>query len=84
MAQFITASIYGKDGYDWNIAHGVTRIFGVNQVNAYPLTTPTAYSGVTCVTAIELLPQGLNVDAQKFYTDKTVANILAQGNAPLA
>lgn len=84
MAQFITASIYGKDGYDWNNTNGVVRVFGVNQVNAYSLTTPTDFSGVTCVSAIELLPNGVQNFTQKFYTDKTVAAILAQGNAPLA
>lgn len=84
MANFINASIYGSNGNDWNRVQGVNRVFGVNQVNVYDLNTPTAYSGVTCNTVIELLPTGLVVDGSKFYTPKTTAALLAQGNAPLA
>ena len=81
MAQFINASVYGSNGNSWN------RTQGVNRINVYPLTATApnnSYSGVTCVSVIELLPTGLQTNSTTFYTDKTVANILAQGNAPLA
>ncbi len=84
MAQFINASIYGANSNDWNRQMGVNKIFPVTLISPQQLRTPTVYSGVTCVTAINLLPTGLQTDNQTFYTDKTVAAILAQGNAPLA
>ncbi len=84
MANFINASIYGANENTWNKPMGVNRVFDVTGVNVYALTPPTAYSGVTCGTVIELLPTGLEVNGTKYYTDKTVADLLAQGNAPLA
>jgi hypothetical protein len=82
MANFINASIYGANKNDWNKPQGVNHVFPVNAIRVYP--TSASYSGVTCVTVIEVLPTGLNQQPEKLYTDKTVAAILAQGNAPLA
>lgn len=81
MALQLSASIYGQDGYDWNKPMGVTRGFPTQGITIEPLTTPTAYSGVTCNSIISLLPTGLNTDPEKFYCPTAAATLITAANA---
>lgn len=81
MALQLSASIYGSDGYDWNKSQGVTRGFPTQGITIEALTTPTAYSGVTCLTIISLLPTGLQTNATKFYTPTATATVITAANA---
>jgi hypothetical protein len=53
-------------------------------VHVYPTTQQRGQSNVTCNSVIELLPTGLNQVSTKFFTDKTVAQVLSLANAALA
>lgn len=81
MAQQLTASIYGSNGYDWNKALGVLRTFPTQGITMETMTTPTAYSGVTCNTIITVLPTGLNTDGNKYYTPTALATLATAANA---
>lgn len=81
MALQLVASIYGADGYDWNRPMGVTRGFPTQGITIETLTTPTAYSGVTCNSIINLLPTGLQVNPTKFYCPTAAATLITSANA---
>lgn len=81
MALQLQASIYGADGYDWNKPMGVLRGFPTQGITIEALTTPTAYSGVTCNSIINLLPTGLQVDPKKFYTPTAPDALITASNA---
>lgn len=80
MALQLAASIYGADGYDWNKPQGVSRAFPTQGITIEALTTPTAYSGVTCNSIINLLPTGLQVNPTKFYTPTAVSALVTAAN----
>lgn len=78
MAQAIFAvSIYGANSNDWNNTQGVTMGFSPTQVVLRKLPAGTTYSGVTCNTQIQLLPTAPSPIQPVYYTDKTVAEIIA-------
>lgn len=85
MATLLSASIYGMDNgynsYDSNMDMGVMRGFPTSLITIEPLTTPTAYSGVTCNSIISVLPTGNNVNPTKWYTPATYDALLALANA---
>lgn len=78
MAQAMFAvSIYGANGNDWNNSNGVTMGFSPTQVVLRTLPANTKYSGVTCAAQIQLLPTAPSPIQPVYYTDKTVAAIIA-------
>lgn len=78
MAQAMFAvSIYGANQNDWNNLDGVTMGFSPNTVVLRTLPAGTKYSGVTCNAAIQLLPTAPSPIQPVYYTDKTVAQIIA-------
>lgn len=81
MAQQLSASIYGADGYDWNTPMGVIRGFPTQGISIETLTQPTQYSGVTCNAIINLLPSGLQTNATQFYTPTAAATLITNSNA---
>lgn len=78
MAQAMFAvSIYGANQNDWNNSNGVTMGFSPTQVVLRNLADQPSYSGVTCKTAIQLLPTAPSPIQPVYYTAKTVAEIIA-------
>lgn len=78
MAQAMFAvSIYGANQNDWNNNNGVTMGFSPTQVVLRTLPAGTTYSGVTCNAQIQLLPTAPSPIQPVYYTDKTVAQIIA-------
>jgi hypothetical protein len=78
MAQaMFAASIYGANQNDWNNSNGVTMGFSPTQVVLRALPAGTTYSGVTCLSAIQLLPTAPSPIQPVYYTAKTVAEIIA-------
>ncbi len=88
MAQLIAVYVYGIDGpggqTEIAAAGGQYNLLPSLGVHVYPTTQQRGQANVTCNSVIELLPQGLNQVSTKFFTDKTVAQVLALANAPLA
>lgn len=78
MAQALFAvSIYGANGNDWNNSQGVTMAFSPTQVVLRALPAGTTYSGVTCLSQIQLLPTAPSPIQPVYYSAKTVAEIIA-------
>ena len=85
------ASIYGKGSSSnasaralysaQNIpaTQGLTMSFPSTGTVFYPIpvgSTPTnVFNGVTTITCIEVLPQGMNQPSTKYYTDATVSTL---------
>lgn len=88
MANLISAYIYGIDSpggqTEISAAGGQQNLFAVGGVHIYPTTSARGKANVTCAAVIEVLPTGLNQISTKYYTDSTMATLLASGNAPLA
>lgn len=70
-------SIYGANGNDWNNSNGVTMGFSPTQVVLRALPAGTTYSGVTCLSQIQLLPTAPSPIQPVYYSAKTVAEIIA-------
>lgn len=87
MALQFAASIYRIDQNDLNSAPGIPAILGRTHsfpsqgVRSYPLQAGVTANGVTMNSVIALLPTGLNQPEDKFYTDRTVAQIVTLANA---
>lgn len=88
MAQLIGVFVYGIDGpggsTEIKAAGGQYNLLPSLGVHVYPTTEQRGQANVTCNSVIELLPTGLNQVSTKFFTDRTVAQVLSLANAPLA
>tara|TARA_R110000868_G_scaffold375577_1_gene640114 strand:+ start:406 stop:672 length:267 start_codon:yes stop_codon:yes gene_type:complete len=88
MAQLIGVYVYGIDsaGGQTEIAApgGQYNLLPSLGVHVYPTTQSRGQANVACKSVIELLPTGLNQVSTKFFTAKTVAEVLSLANAPLA
>lgn len=64
----LTVTVYGSNG------QGFTPTVMAFPTSSILLRTipETNYSGTDCVTAIQLLPTGLNVNSPQFYVSQTV------------
>jgi hypothetical protein len=80
MAQIISATIYGANSNDWNQPSGVAMAFPVQQIVLRTIP-PTSYSGVTCVTQIQLLPTAPSPIQPVYYTNTAIGSLVASGNA---
>lgn len=81
MAQQLSASIYGKDGYAWIGSNGTTKSFPTQSISIQALPANQVYAGVTCVSVIQLLPTGLTVGVQNFYCPTAAATLITNSNA---
>jgi len=81
MALQLTASIYGKNKNDWNRTAGVTRSFPTQGITIEALSPSVSYSGVACNTIITILPTGLNVNGDQYYTPTATATVITAANA---
>ena len=73
--------VYGANSNDFNVtAVPVTMLFNAAQVYAKSIP-PTVYAGVTCNSAVYLLPTAPSPIQQVFYTDRTTTQIAALANA---
>ena len=88
MAQVIGIYVYGIDGpggqTEIAAPGGQLNLLPTAGIHVYPTTQQRGQANVTCASVIELLPTGLNQVSTKFFTAKTVAEVLALANAPLA
>jgi len=81
MALQVTASIYGANSNDWNIAHGLTMGFPTQNIVIRALNPPETYSGVSCPTAIQLLPTAPSTIQPVYYTSVATATMITNSNA---
>jgi hypothetical protein len=67
----LTVTVYGSNG------QGFTPTAMAFPTSSIMLRTipATDYSGETCVSAIQLLPTGLNVNSPQFYVTQTVSEL---------
>lgn len=88
MAQLIGVYVYGIDGpggqTEIKASGGQLNLLPSLGVHVYPTTESRGQANVACKSVIELLPTGLNQVSTKFFTAKTVAEVLSLANAPLA
>ena len=80
MALQLSASIYGANGNDWNKPQGVTMSFPTQGIILKTIPA-TSYSGVTCVTQIQVLPTAPSVIQPVFYTPTAIATLVTAANA---
>lgn len=80
MATQLAASIYGANQNSWNKPQGLRMSFSTASIVIRELETPTQYSGVTCVTAIQVLPTAPSVIQPVYYTAATVADLVTAAN----
>lgn len=84
MAQFIAVSVYRINGDSIGTNQGQSWAFPTSGVLVRPVTNGQEANGVLQKSIIQLQPSGLNKDSNQYYTAKTVAEIVALANAPLA
>lgn len=80
MAQGILVSVYGSNGQGFGSTQGNPMIFPTANIMVRSIT-PTSYQGVTCNSAIQLLPTGLTVNSPQYYVAQTVATLESDINA---
>jgi hypothetical protein len=76
MANIFSATIYGANQNDWG--SGVVMGFPASQVVLRTIP-PTSYSGVTCVTQIQLLPTAPSPIQPVYYTNAAIGTLIASG-----
>ena len=81
MALQLTASIYGANQNDWNKPQGVIMGFPTQNIVIRTLDQPTKYSGVTCLTQIQLLPTAPSTIQPVYYTPTAAATLITNSNA---
>jgi hypothetical protein len=88
MAQIFAASIYGANKNDWNRPQGVQMGFSTQNVIIREIDggTPAnagivVYSGVNCVSQIQLLPTAPSPIQPVYYSPLTVAALITLANA---
>lgn len=81
MALQLTASIYGANSNSWNNAQGVTMGFPSNNIVIRALNPPENYSGVSCLTQIQLLPTAPSTIQPVYYTPTATATLITAANA---
>lgn len=80
MAQAILVSVYGTNGQGFGSTMGNPIIFPTANIMVRSIP-PTAYQGVTCNSAIQLLPTGLTVNSPQYYVPDTVVTLESAINA---
>lgn len=87
MAQQFTASIYRINQYDLNTAQGIPATQGIlhsfspDTVRIRDVKGTVAANGVTMLSIISLLPDGLTVKEKDFYTPTAQATLVTAANA---
>ena len=81
MALQVTASIYGANGNDWGKATGTTMGFPTQGIVIRALSPAETYAGVSCPTAIQLLPTGPSPIQPVYYTSVATATLITNSNA---
>lgn len=81
MAQQILTYIYGHNNYDLNKFSGVGQTFPTQGVRFESISPAVQFSGVDCNSKIIVLPTGLTVNANEYYTPTLVSSLLAAANA---
>jgi hypothetical protein len=81
MALQVTASIYGANKNDWNRPAGVTMGFPTQDIVIRAISPAETYSGVSCPTAIQLMPYGPSPSQPIYYTVTATATLITAANA---
>ena len=76
----LLVSIYGGNGTGYGSTQGTPMSFPTNNIMLRKIA-PTVYQGVTCNTAIQLLPTGLQVNSPQYYVAETVSTLVTSINA---
>ena len=75
MANLISVTVYGSNSNDWNTPSGVVMAFPPSQIFLQTIPS-TKYSGVACVTAVNVLPNAPSPIQKVYYTSSTVAALI--------
>lgn len=84
MANQLIASIYGFNGYARGTNNGLTK--GLPTQGAGILiedisSAPSSFNGVSCISTITLLPTGLKVNGDVYYSATAAATLITAANA---
>ena len=80
MANQLTASIYGANGNDWGNAQGTIMGFPTQSIVIRALVPAETYSGVTCNSAIQLLPTAPSPIQPVYYTPTAASSLISTAN----
>ena len=79
MAQIIKVTVYGANSNDWNTPSGVVMGFPTNQIVIRAID-PTFYSGVECISQIQLLPTAPSPIQPVYYTSTDADDLITAAN----
>jgi hypothetical protein len=77
MAINVAATIYGANGNDWNSSMGTAMTFPASQIVCRAISPAVSYSGVSCNTAIQLLPTAPSPIQPVYYTPTAIGSLVA-------
>lgn len=75
----LLVSVYGNNGQGFGSTQGNPMSFPTGNIMIRRIE-PTAYQGVTCNSAIQLLPTGLTVNSPQYYVAQTVSTLATDIN----
>jgi len=81
MALQLAASIYGANQQDWNTPLGVSMSFPTQGIVLRTISPAVSYSGVSCLTTIQLLPTAPSPIQPQYYTPTAIATLVTAANA---
>jgi len=82
MAVQLAASIYGANSNDWGTPQGTLMSFPTQNIVIRQIDGgPTTYSGVTCVSQIQLLPTAPSTIQPVYYSAVAVGTLVTAANA---
>ena len=80
MATQLQSSIYGANGNDWNAEQGILMGFPTANIVIRTLDQPTRYSGVVCLSQIQLLPTAPSTIQPVYYTPTAASALITSAN----
>jgi len=82
MANQLIASIYGFNDYARGTNQGLTKGFPTQGILIESIANaPKTFNGVSCVSTITLLPTGLKVNGDVYYSAATASALITAANA---
>lgn len=82
MANQLIASIYGFNGYARGTNNGLTKGLPTQGILIEDISSaPSSFNGVSCISTITLLPTGLKVNGDVYYSATAAATLITAANA---
>ena len=81
MSAMLQASIYGANQNSWNANQGILMGFPTSGIVIRSLDQPTSYSGVTCLSQIQLLPTAPSPIQPVYYSPTAASTIITSANS---